>query len=250
MFLSFLLLTSAYVYGENIVKSIQVTYRNISIQVNGKLLPSEQEPFIYQGRTFVPLRTIGEAVNKTVEWNNTKNQIKILDPVSIVTRLGSYYELLNYFPDHYSIKVVDEKLTADEILKIEEFFKKLNPIHKFDSQKGVRKSYNITKDGKSMMLFLLWASNNCICLRYNDGSLYFFLATGTNSWACGSSDGLFQHKLNRYEQSGSQNYYLDYLTSIDLAILRGKPEESKRFTDLYAIYMWMDDYLYQLNKTQ
>jgi hypothetical protein len=79
IFLSVVLLTSAIVYGETITKTIQVTYRNISILVNGKVVPSEQEPFIYQGRTFVPLRTIGEAVNKTVEWDNTKNQVNITD---------------------------------------------------------------------------------------------------------------------------------------------------------------------------
>jgi len=79
VFLSIIILGSVYVYGENIGKSIQVTYRNISILVNGKIVPSEQEPFIYQGRTFVPLRTIGEAVNKTVEWDNAKNQINITD---------------------------------------------------------------------------------------------------------------------------------------------------------------------------
>lgn len=65
---SFFVLGIVVVYGDNITKTIQVTYRNISIQVNGKIIPSEQEPFIYQGRTFVPLRTIGEAVNKKVEW--------------------------------------------------------------------------------------------------------------------------------------------------------------------------------------
>jgi hypothetical protein len=79
VFLSFFLLTSVVVYGDNLVKSIQVTYRNISILVNGKIVPSEQEPFIYQGRTFVPLRTIGEAVNKTVDWDNAKNQVSITD---------------------------------------------------------------------------------------------------------------------------------------------------------------------------
>lgn len=79
VFLSFIILGSVYVYGENLVKTIQVTYRNITIQVNGKQISSEQEPFIYQGRTFVPFRTIGEAVNKTVEWDNAKNQVLIND---------------------------------------------------------------------------------------------------------------------------------------------------------------------------
>jgi hypothetical protein len=79
VFVSFIVIGSAVVYGENIVKTIQVTYRNISIQVNGRIVSSDQEPFIYQGRTFVPLRTIGEALGKTVEWDNGKNQVVIND---------------------------------------------------------------------------------------------------------------------------------------------------------------------------
>lgn len=79
VFVSFIVIGSAVVYGENIVKTIQVTYRNISIQVNGRIVSSDQEPFIYQGRTFVPLRTIGEALGKTVEWDNSKNQVVIND---------------------------------------------------------------------------------------------------------------------------------------------------------------------------
>jgi len=70
------------VYGEVITKMIQVTYRNISLWVNGKLIPSEQEPFVYEGRTFVPLRTIAEALDKEVNWNNTENKVLITDKAS------------------------------------------------------------------------------------------------------------------------------------------------------------------------
>lgn len=80
--LSVIIFSSAVVFADNITKMIQVTYRNIAILVDGKPIPSEQEPFIYQGRTFVPLRTIGEAVNKKVEWDNEKNQIHITEKFS------------------------------------------------------------------------------------------------------------------------------------------------------------------------
>jgi plastocyanin len=77
---SFLLLGSMIsVNSKNSTEKIQVTYKNISLLVNDKLVTSEQEPFIYEGRTFVPLRTIGEALNKTVNWDNTKNQVIITD---------------------------------------------------------------------------------------------------------------------------------------------------------------------------
>ena len=70
------------VYGESITKMIQVTYRNITLWVNGKLIPSEQEPFVYEGRTFVPLRTIAEALDKEVNWNNAENKVLITDKAS------------------------------------------------------------------------------------------------------------------------------------------------------------------------
>jgi hypothetical protein len=70
------------VYGESITKMIQVTYRNITLWANGKLIPSEQEPFVYEGRTFVPLRTIAEALDKEVNWDNAENKVLITDKAS------------------------------------------------------------------------------------------------------------------------------------------------------------------------
>ncbi len=69
-------------YGETIAKTIQVTYRNITLWANGKHIPSEQEPFIYEGRTFVPLRTIAEALDKEVSWDNDENKVLINDQAS------------------------------------------------------------------------------------------------------------------------------------------------------------------------
>jgi hypothetical protein len=80
--LSVILFSSVIVYADNITKMIQVTYRNISIQVNGKQIQSDKEPFIYQGSVFAPIRTIGEAVDKNVEWDNNTNQVNITDKES------------------------------------------------------------------------------------------------------------------------------------------------------------------------
>ena len=104
IFFSFLLsvifFSSVIVYGDNIIKTIQVAYRNLSIQVNGKIIQSEQEPFIYEGRTFAPLRTIAEAVNKNVEWDNEKNQVNITDkePASLCFPIHKIGERVEKFP--------------------------------------------------------------------------------------------------------------------------------------------------------
>lgn len=78
--LSVVIFSSVIVYADNITKMIQVTYRNISILVNDKQIQSDKEPFIYHGSVFAPIRTIGEAVDKNVQWDDKANQVKITDP--------------------------------------------------------------------------------------------------------------------------------------------------------------------------
>ena len=60
-------------------KTITITYRNISIYINGvKKVPSN-EPFIYNSSTYVPLRFVSEALDKEVKWDGTTNRIDIND---------------------------------------------------------------------------------------------------------------------------------------------------------------------------
>ena len=237
VFLSFVILGSAVVFGASITKSIQVTYRNISILVNGKIVPSEQEPFIYQGRTFVPLRTIGEAVNKTVEWDNAKNQISIKEPVSSVTRLGSYSDLSNYMPDNFQFSKTTDKLSVDEIIKLEEILKKYRPSSKLDFEKPI-KSYRLTSDNEELIVFSL---NVGTCIRYQDQSLYFITPKYTYGVTCASIDGWkagLSHNLNN--ESDQDYFYFDYLIKINYSILKDKPNRTKQITDLFAISLWVD----------
>lgn len=64
-------------------RQILVEYRDIKINVNGKRINSELEPFIYSDRTFVPLRTVAESLNKEVLWNDASNTIDINDKKNI-----------------------------------------------------------------------------------------------------------------------------------------------------------------------
>jgi plastocyanin len=108
LLISFLSIGSmVWVYGEAITKSIQVTYKNITIKVNGKLVSSEQEPFIYGGRTFVPLRTIGEALNKKVDWDNQNNQVVITDIQAPAEKITQNISIKSFAfdPSEVTIKV-------------------------------------------------------------------------------------------------------------------------------------------------
>ncbi|MCX5971200.1 MAG: stalk domain-containing protein, partial [Coprothermobacterota bacterium] len=59
---------------------IEVAYRDISIFVNGTAIASDVEPFIYQGRTFVPIRFVSEALGQPVSWDNENSRVIIGTP--------------------------------------------------------------------------------------------------------------------------------------------------------------------------
>jgi hypothetical protein len=67
------------VYSSLSNKTITITYRNISTYVNDQKKISDAEPFIYNGRTYVPLRFISEALNKEVKWDDKTSRIDIND---------------------------------------------------------------------------------------------------------------------------------------------------------------------------
>ena len=75
----FCLASVSVVYALSGNKTITVTYRNITIYVNGAKKTSSDEPFIYNGKTYVPLRFISEALDKDVNWDSKNNRIDIND---------------------------------------------------------------------------------------------------------------------------------------------------------------------------
>jgi hypothetical protein len=60
-------------------KSIQVLYRNIKIAINGKTIATDSEPFVYNSRTYVPVRFVAEAFGKEVRYNETTDTVEITD---------------------------------------------------------------------------------------------------------------------------------------------------------------------------
>ncbi len=61
-------------------QTIEVTYRDITIWVDGKQIPADTEPFLVQSRTFVPLRAIAEALGRSVSWDDPTNRVIIGPP--------------------------------------------------------------------------------------------------------------------------------------------------------------------------
>lgn len=71
------------VFAEPISKNITAMYNNIKIYVDGNLIQPKDaagnsiEPFIYNGTTYLPVRAIGEALGKTVQWDGKTNSVHI-----------------------------------------------------------------------------------------------------------------------------------------------------------------------------
>jgi len=55
------------------------TVKKIVINHEEKTLPDGEKPFEYNGRTYVPLRFITEALGKHVSWNNSNGTVNIND---------------------------------------------------------------------------------------------------------------------------------------------------------------------------
>jgi predicted secreted protein len=64
-------------------QTIEVNYRDIAVQVNGQPVASDVEPFIYQDRTFVPIRFVAQSLGKMVTWDQEKAQVRIAEPLTL-----------------------------------------------------------------------------------------------------------------------------------------------------------------------
>ena len=72
---------SAFATGTRRTETIAVTYDNIQIVVDGKVIEAKDalgnpvEPFIYNGTTYLPVRAVGSAIGKDVAWDGIKKVV-------------------------------------------------------------------------------------------------------------------------------------------------------------------------------
>ena len=66
---------------DTVYKNLSVTYNNIKIVIDGKeITPKDAagnvvEPFIHEGTTYLPVRAVGEALGKTVGWDDVNKSV-------------------------------------------------------------------------------------------------------------------------------------------------------------------------------
>ncbi len=76
-----LLVVCAGAAGTRRTQTIEVTYDNISIIVDGEVIEPKDanggrvEPFIYNGTTYLPVRAVGSAIGKNVNWDGVNNVV-------------------------------------------------------------------------------------------------------------------------------------------------------------------------------
>lgn len=65
-----ILFGTAWSFAATGTKNVAVRYANIKIVVDGTLVKTDLEPFLLDGRTYVPLRVAAEALGQEVGWEN------------------------------------------------------------------------------------------------------------------------------------------------------------------------------------
>ena len=139
-----LLSASVLVYAANTTRSISVTYRNIAIKVNNVLKQTDQEPFIYNNYTYVPLRFISEALNADVKWDDRTSTISISQTFS-QEAVNALNEAQKQFGQQFSAIKLTEALYHNGAL----YF-----YISMESKNGSKENYYYHYDTKSFVLFL------------------------------------------------------------------------------------------------
>jgi len=74
-------------------ETITVSFSNIRITVNGQTVQTEFEPFIFQGRTYLPVRDVANAMGFGVTWEDATNTVHLTsnaaNPHQFVPATGS-----------------------------------------------------------------------------------------------------------------------------------------------------------------
>lgn len=76
-------------YALSGTKTIKAFYNNIKLTVNGKTVSTPQEPFTVDGTTYLPVRSVAEALNMDVTWDGNTNTVKITDKATSGTNTNT-----------------------------------------------------------------------------------------------------------------------------------------------------------------
>lgn len=95
------LIFTTVVYGSTITKKIDATFRGIKVFYNNDQKTMAQEPFIYNGSVYLPVRGVGELVDKNIQWDSARNAVFVSDkgaavPSTVIQQLQSEIDSKNF----------------------------------------------------------------------------------------------------------------------------------------------------------
>jgi len=80
--LTLILVTAIPAFARVAQETATVNFTNIRIAVNGRQVQTEQNPFIFQGKTYLPVRDVAEAVGFDVTWEAATNTVHLTSRAS------------------------------------------------------------------------------------------------------------------------------------------------------------------------
>lgn len=81
MVFSLCILSAANADTDRVSENVQA-YRGVRVQYNGQLLTAEQQPYIINNVTYVPLRLLMNNFGKDISYDNAANKVVIKDKIS------------------------------------------------------------------------------------------------------------------------------------------------------------------------
>lgn len=97
--------STGFVLAEN--KTVEAFYNNIKLVVNGKNIEMDVEPFIANGRTYVPARYVAEALGSSVSWDETNNAVVVKSVDVSATNIKGVVSLEEGILEKDGVKYID-----------------------------------------------------------------------------------------------------------------------------------------------
>lgn len=68
---------SSTVFADTLAREIEAYFMNITIDIDGKEISTDTQPFIYNDRVYVPAKFIVEGLNGEIKWDDENSKVKI-----------------------------------------------------------------------------------------------------------------------------------------------------------------------------
>jgi hypothetical protein len=81
-------------------ENIVVNFNNIRFAINGTLVSTEYDPFIFQGRTYLPVRDVANATGFEVTWEDATNTVHLTSRAAVAPNYPPHQPVVPNYPAH------------------------------------------------------------------------------------------------------------------------------------------------------